>query len=117
MTETLFEPLLIEPLLTTEDMMKIFLISRTTVYRRDQIGKEQLAKGEPSPHPVSIGNTKKQGLRWRREDVLAYLSANNPQSARNIESVSQRKKRHAAACESLRRHGVKINNSNKRKEQ
>lgn len=99
----------LEPLLTVGDLMVFFLVSRVTIYRWNRLAKEGKSR-----FPLPVGDTK-QGLRWSREAILAYQSANNLQSARNIESVSQRKKRHAAACESLRRHGVKINNNSNKK--
>ena len=100
----------LEPLLTVEDIMVIFLVSRVTVYRWHRLAKEGRSR-----FPLAIGDTK-QGLRWSREAILAYQNANNLQPVK-IESANERKKRHATACESLRRHGVKINNANKKEPQ
>lgn len=98
----------LKPLLTVEDIMVIFLVSRVTVYRWNRLAKEG-----KSQFPCAVGN-RKQGLRWCREAILAYQNANNLQQP-IPESAAQRKKRHATACESLRQRGVKINNSNQTK--
>ena len=90
-----------KPLLTIEDVMEMFDVSRPTVYRWNRLAR----KGR-SGFPVSIGDVK-QGLRWSREAILAYLSANNPQAV-VVETASQRKKRHSTALKSLRAKGVKV---------
>ena len=94
----------LEPLLTVEDIMMIFLVSRVTVYRWNRLAKE----GGRSRIPCAICGDEKQGLRWSRDAVLAHLNASNSQPTPKVESASERSKRHAAACESLRKHGVKL---------
>jgi predicted DNA-binding transcriptional regulator AlpA len=91
----------IEPLLTITDVMKIFSISQPTVYRWLALAR----RGE-SRFPLPVGG-RKQKLRWSRESILAFQNANNPQPP-NIESASERNKRHRAAMERLRSKGVKI---------
>jgi len=91
----------IEPLLTIKDIMAVFGVSQPTVYRWIA-----LARQGRSRFPLPVGNTK-QKLRWSQETILAYQNANSPQPAK-VESASQRKKRHNAACESLRKRGVNI---------
>jgi predicted DNA-binding transcriptional regulator AlpA len=90
-----------KPLLTVEDLMVIFIVSRQTIYRWNRLAKEGRSR-----FPVSVGDTK-QGLRWSREAILAYLSANNSHSP-VPESAMERKKRHSTALKSLRAKGVKV---------
>jgi len=93
----------LEPLLTVADIMVLFLVSRVTVYRWNRLAKEGRSR-----FPCAIGDTK-QGLRWNPDDIRAFQNANRPPP--NIETASSRAKRHAAACASLRKHGVKFGGS------
>ena len=97
----------LEPLLTIADIMRIFCVSQITVYRWLDLARQGK---HPLPLPIGdgIGNRKqKRRLRWIRESILAYLNASNPQVP-EIESPTQRTKRHNAALASLRAKGVKV---------
>jgi len=91
-----------EPLLTTDDIMKIFGVSRPTVYRWDKLAHEGRSR-----FPCSIGDAK-QRLRWSREAILAYQNASNSQPTPKIESAGERSRRHVAAMKSLADKGVTL---------
>ena len=90
-----------EPLLTIADIMKIFGVSRVSVYR--WIAESRAGRGR---FPLPIGGHK-QKLRWNRDAILAYQNANNPQPEK-IESAAQRQKRHATAMNQLHSKGVNV---------
>ena len=95
-----------ETLLTTEDMMRIFGLSRTSMYRRL---KEAKAGRGGLPLPITTGA--KRALRWNGEDVRKFLqnASDTPQPlpALEIESAKSRQKRHAEAMKKLERLGIK----------
>ena len=93
-----------EDTLTVRDICRIFHVEPETVYRWYALAKQ----GKHSL-PLPIGNSnRKQKLCWSREVIAAYLNANNPPPV-NVESSSERSKRHRAACEALAKLGVKLN--------
>jgi len=91
----------LEPLLTVADLMVIFVVSQMTIYRW-----VALARQGKHPFPLPIGGHK-QKLRWSKESILAYQSANTSQPV-IIESASQRAKRHNGAMDRLAKKGVKV---------
>jgi predicted DNA-binding transcriptional regulator AlpA len=91
----------IQSVLHVGDIMRIFGVSQPTVYR--WIGEARAGKND---FPLPIGNGYKRKLFWSREAIIAYQNANIVFPTAKIESASQRKKRHHAACESLARHGI-----------
>ena len=95
-----------ETLLTTEDMMRIFGLSRTSIYRRL---KEARAGRGGLPLPIPTGT--KQAIRWNAEDVKKFLENANDQPQTSptleIESATQRQRRHNAAMKKLERFGIK----------
>ena len=99
----------LEPFLTVEDLMVLFVVSRVTVYRWNRLAKE----GGRSRIPCAIDGDEKQGLRWRRDAVLAHLSASSPKLTPKVESAATRTKRHNTAVKSLKAKGVKINDPEK----
>ena len=92
----------IENTLTVHDIMQIFHISQVSVYRWVSLARQ--GKGN---FPLPLGGHK-QKLLWTREAITAYQHAKGIQAVPNIESASQRQKRHAAAMNRLRSKGVKI---------
>jgi predicted DNA-binding transcriptional regulator AlpA len=90
----------------TEDMMRIFGLSRTSIYRRL---REARAGRGGLPLPIPTGA--KRSLRWNAEDVEKFMQSANDQPQTSptleIESVSQRQKRHNAAMKKLERFGIK----------
>jgi predicted DNA-binding transcriptional regulator AlpA len=93
----------IQPVLHIGDIMRIFGISQPTVYR--WISEARAGK---ICFPLPIGNGHKRKLFWSRDAIIAYQNANIVLPTPKIESASQRKKRHHAACESLARHGINV---------
>jgi transposase-like protein len=87
-----------ESFYTVKDIMEKFGVSQITVYR-------WVALARQGKHwlPLPIGD-RNQTLRWSQES-FANLK---PRAPPEIESASQRTKRHNAALERLRSRGVKI---------
>jgi len=70
---------MIEPLLTVEDIMRMFHITRVTVYRWTA-----LARRNQSRFPLPVGGHK-QKLCWNRTDIERFClaqSASNGQAGR-----------------------------------
>ena len=91
--------------LAIEDMMRIFRLSRISIYRRL---REARAGRGGLPLPIPTG--RKQRLRWNAETVRQFLqNANEPQATPTleIESAKSRQKRHAEAMKQLERFGIK----------
>jgi len=85
-------------LLTLKDLLLIIQVSEATLRR--YIASDNFVK------PVSLPGRK---LLFRPGDVEAWLAADSQQQPiPNFESSSERKKRHAAAMESLQRKGVTL---------
>ena len=90
----------------TDVMMRIFHLSRVSVYRRTQKAKKGYG-GFPLPIPSGP----KQVLRWNAETVRRFLqSADTPQptSPPIIESPTKLSARHTAAMKELEKLGVKF---------
>ena len=96
----------LNPLLTIKDIMQLFGYSRNTVYRRL---REARAGRGGIPLPIPTGA--KRSLRWNAEDVRKFLESANdtPQKSptQEIESATQRQRRHNAAMKELERFGIK----------
>jgi transposase len=92
----------IQETLTVQDIMRIFHVSEATIYR--WVAASRAGRGR---FPLPIGGYK-QKLCWSRDVIAAFQHGNN-QPPQQLESASQRKKRHAAAIASLRKRGVNIN--------
>lgn len=93
--------------------MEIYSYTRNTVYKKVEESREAASRGDTIyfPLPIGGGKQKKSGHRWNPADVRAHLENANPQ--RPIpESATARQKRHRAACELLKKKGVKVNDSN-----
>ena len=92
--------------LTIDDIMKIFHLSRNSVYRRL---REARAGRGGLPLPIPTGT--KRSLRWNAEDVRNFLQSANdaPKTlpTLKIESATQRQRRHNAAMKQLERFGIK----------
>ena len=91
--------------LTIEDMMRIFKLSRVSIYRR-----LREARAERGGLPLPIPSGPKQRLRWDTKTVRQFLqNANEPQvtPTQKFESEKSRQKRHAKAMKSLERFGIK----------
>ena len=91
--------------LTIDDIMRIFHLSRNTVYRRL---REARAGRGGLPLPIPTGA--KRSLRWNAEDVKKFLESANdqPQTSPTLkmESAKSRQKRHAEAMKKLERFGI-----------
>ena len=89
-----------------EDLMRIFNLSRVSIYRRLREAREGRG-GLPLPIPTGA----KRSLRWTAESVKAFLQrANEPlptPPVPKIESENARQKRHAEAMKKLERFGIK----------
>ena len=92
--------------LMVEDIMKIFKLSRVSVYRR-----LREARSGRGGLPLPIPTEPKQRLLWNAEDVRNFLQNNDkPQTAtmQKIESATSRQKRHVEAMKNLERFGIKV---------
>ena len=91
---------------TVEDLMRIFQLSRVSIYRRL---REARAGRGGLPLPIPTGT--KRSLRWNAEDVRKFMQSadDEPQTqpTLKIESATQRQKRHNAAMKQLERFGIK----------
>jgi len=87
-----------------DDLTEIFRVSAPTVNRwlRD-------AREGKSNFPLPINGPRRR-LLWDRDAILAYLSGGVSVTSPipKIESAAQRRKRHDAAMESLKKHGITI---------
>ena len=90
-----------------EDMMRIFRLSRQSVYRR--VREARAGRGGIF---LPITAETKQSLRWSAEAVKALLqnTDNTTQTTLTlkIESANSRQKRHTEAMKKLERFGIKI---------
>jgi predicted DNA-binding transcriptional regulator AlpA len=111
----------IDPVLNVEDIKQITGYSIPSIYRLKAESMEAVAKWEEPilPLPINTGGRKRR-LLWTRSSILAFLNnrdSRTPQpptlSVSEEESASQRQRRHDAACASLKKHGVKLNDSEK----
>jgi len=94
----------IQPALHVGDIMKLFGVSRPTVYR--WIAEARQGKNR---FPLPINNGSKRKLLWNRCDILAFqFQNNNGTPPPEIETATQRKKRYTAALARLQQKGVKI---------
>ena len=95
--------------LGTEDIMRIFGLSRVSIYRRLRAGREGGHCGLPLPLPTGGA---KRSLRWNTETVKQFLENANDASQtppeQKIESAAQRQRRHNVAMKQLERFGIKI---------
>jgi hypothetical protein len=92
-------------LFTLQDLIRILNYSEATLRR--YIADARLGIGN-FPLPVNDGFKRK--LLFRPEDIESWIAASRQQQpVQNIESASQRSKRHTAAMKSLKLKGVKIN--------
>jgi len=91
----------IETTLTLKDICQIFHIKPVTAYRWVREAREGRTN---FPQPI---NNYKRKLLWSRDAIIAFQNAGSPQPPK-IESATQRNKRHHAACQMLKKQGVKI---------
>ena len=93
--------------LTVEDLMRIFQLSRVSIYRRL---REARAGRGGLPLPIPSGT--KQRLRWNGETVREFLQSADtmPQKPpmQKIESAKSREKRHANAMKKLEKFGIRV---------
>ena len=93
--------------LTTEDMMRIFGLSRNSIYRRHREARE--GRGGL---PLAIETGAKRGLRWSAEAVKNFLQnanrATTKHSDLDFESAAKRAARNRAALKKLEKFGIKI---------
>ena len=89
-----------------KDIMRIFGLSRPSVYRRLREAREGRG-GLPLPIPTGA----KRSLRWTVESVKTFLQNANDTPPTTpipkIESEKSRQKRHAEAMKKLERFGIK----------
>ena len=89
-----------------EDIMRIFCLSRVSVYRRL---REARAGRGGLPLPIPTGT--KRSLRWTVESVREFLQNANDApptpTTPKIESAAQRATRNRAAMKQLERFGIK----------
>jgi predicted DNA-binding transcriptional regulator AlpA len=94
----------LEPLLEIRDIMRIFGYPRSTVYRRL---REARAGRGGLPLPIPTGA--KRSLRWNAEDVRKFLeNTDKAPPTQEIETATQRQRRHNAAMKTLERFGIKV---------
>jgi predicted DNA-binding transcriptional regulator AlpA len=95
----------LQPVLHAEDIVKLFGVSRATVYRWIVEAREGRSR-----FPLPINNGVKRKLLWNRSDILAFQfqNGNGTPPLPETESAGQRKKRYTAALARLRQKGVKI---------
>jgi len=91
--------------LTIDDIMRIFRLSRNSIYLRLRDAREGRG-GLPLPIPTGA----KRRLRWNAETVRNFLqSAETPQpSSPPVESETKRATRHRVAMKKLEKFGIKI---------
>ena len=93
--------------LTVEDLMRIFQLSRVSIYRRLREARAGRG-GLPLPIPTGV----KRSLLWRAEDVRKFMQSadDEPQTppTLKIESAKSRQQRHADAMKKLERFGIKV---------
>jgi len=90
----------------TDTMMRIFQLSRVSIYRRNQKAREGRGKW-----PLPIPSEPNQALRWNAATVMNYLQsadAHQTPSTPLIESPTKRSARHSAAMKELEKLGVKF---------
>ena len=102
----------IEALLGIEDIMRIFNLSRVSIYR-----KVKEAREGNSQFPLPLWG--KQKLRWNAADVEAFcrpktvsqvqVQVNNSKQQR--QSAKDTRARQASVEQALARHGIVINNT------
>ena len=96
----------LETFYEVKDIMRIFGLSRPSIYRRLREAREGRG-GLPLPIPTGA----KRSLRWTAESVKTFLQSVNdtPLTAPNpkIESEKSRQKRNAEAMKQLKRFGIK----------
>jgi predicted DNA-binding transcriptional regulator AlpA len=97
----------IETLLGVTDMMRIFGLSRVSIYRN-----VSLARQCKSRFPLPVSDMKQQ-LRWSAANVEAYCQSRNNQPQVNVTTVKQKKRQAAIVREEQRledeackRHGI-----------
>jgi len=91
----------VSEVLSIADIMRIFHIAQPTVYR----WVTKARRGE-SQFPLPIGGHK-QKLCWSRAAIANFQNGGSTPPPKP-ESAKSRQKRHAAACQSLKRQGVNI---------
>ena len=107
----------IKPTVNAVEFRLILGLSESTFYRRLAESREAIALGKvPTiPLPIFTGGRKRR-LLWNRDAVMEFLQQRNseaPQPSMNFMSEAERRKRNAAACQSLKAKGVKLNDSTK----
>ena len=96
----------------TEELTQTLGISLATLYRRLAESRKGIGT---LPLPINMGGNnggRKRRLLWSRDAIMAFLQKQNseaPQPSLNFMSETERRKRNAAACQSLRANGVKLN--------
>ena len=99
----------IERLLTVEDIMRIFSLSRVSVYRRVAD-----AKAKKSPFPIPLEGGPKRSLRWSRRVVGEFCESQAaPQQSVHVanpvkqsKAKQERQQRQKAVSAALLRHGI-----------
>ena len=100
----------------TEELTQTLGISLATLYRRLAESRKGIGT---LPLPINMGGNnggRKRRLLWSRDVVMEFLQQRNseaPQPSLNFMSEAERRKRNAAACQSLKAKGVKLNDSTK----
>jgi predicted DNA-binding transcriptional regulator AlpA len=102
-----------QKLLTLRDLLPLLQVSEATIRR--WLAETRRGAGN-FPKPV---NGFKRKLLFRPEDIESWAAAGRQQQpVRNIETASQRSKRHATALDRLRAKGVSVTpNPNKKEAQ
>ena len=99
---------IIEPLYRTEDMMKIFGLSKVSIYRKTALARKGIGR-----FPIPIGDAKHK-LLWHADDVEAYCRSRSPTHVPVATSNSEHCQ--AAAEQALaEQHGNKVNPTKKGK--
>ena len=93
----------IEPVLTMDDVTKIFRVSIPTVNRWLRAARQ----GQNHfPLPVNGPGRK---LIWSKDAIENFLAGiSQAASAPKVETASKRRRRHEAAMSELEKHGVKV---------
>jgi len=107
----------IQPTVNATEFQQILGVGQSTFYRRLAESREAIALGKAPtiPLPIFTGGRKRR-LLWSRDVVMEFLQQRNseaPQPSLNFMSEAERRKRNAAACQSLKANGVKLNDATK----